>query len=331
MFVGGCKHAVAFLMWAYRKSEEPSRTDIQCYWKKSKLASVGTNLKFITVEQMGGVDRLPQPLPVPSNGQFLKDVVGGLKSSSSSSILLKYVGGKRLISDLSLHHLLRQFLKEGMKTPTQFIDFCKINLTQELYKNACNQTKEQCNSKLWHELRYGRITASRLHEVARCKTATGTLTETIIGSLKIKETESMKRGKTLESRVRKELEKQIACKFENTGLMIYHDYPNMGASPDAINDEFVVEIKCPSTEKSVSDYVNDGQLTNKCKAQIQMQMHIFKKNKGIFCVADPGFEINKQIYIYHVDYDQEYVESLIHSAHIFWCKNIFPLLTNALE
>ncbi|GBP91591.1 hypothetical protein EVAR_54560_1 [Eumeta japonica] len=31
---GGCKHAVAFLMWLHRRSEEPSCTQVQCYWKK---------------------------------------------------------------------------------------------------------------------------------------------------------------------------------------------------------------------------------------------------------------------------------------------------------
>ncbi|GBP90081.1 hypothetical protein EVAR_27069_1 [Eumeta japonica] len=36
---GGCKHAIAFLMWLHRRSEEPSCTSVECYWKKSKLQS----------------------------------------------------------------------------------------------------------------------------------------------------------------------------------------------------------------------------------------------------------------------------------------------------
>ncbi|GBP30230.1 hypothetical protein EVAR_94539_1 [Eumeta japonica] len=42
---GGCKNAVAFLMWLHRRSEEPSCTYVECYWRKSKLSKVGTNLK----------------------------------------------------------------------------------------------------------------------------------------------------------------------------------------------------------------------------------------------------------------------------------------------
>lgn len=46
--VGGCKHALAFLMWMHRRTEEPSPTEVTSYWKKPRLSSVGTSLKFIT-------------------------------------------------------------------------------------------------------------------------------------------------------------------------------------------------------------------------------------------------------------------------------------------
>ncbi|KAL3265632.1 hypothetical protein HHI36_009837, partial [Cryptolaemus montrouzieri] len=44
----GCKHAIALLMCVHRRSEEPSCTEVQCYWQKSKLSRVGTTLKFIS-------------------------------------------------------------------------------------------------------------------------------------------------------------------------------------------------------------------------------------------------------------------------------------------
>ncbi|KAL4710253.1 hypothetical protein ACJJTC_003533 [Scirpophaga incertulas] len=44
---GGCKHAVAFLMWLHRRSEEPSTTAIKCYWRKSKLSGIGTTFNMI--------------------------------------------------------------------------------------------------------------------------------------------------------------------------------------------------------------------------------------------------------------------------------------------
>lgn len=42
-------------------------------------------------------------------------------------------------------------------------------------------TRQQSDSPQWHNMRYGRITASILYEAARCKTA-GTLVENIMGA-----------------------------------------------------------------------------------------------------------------------------------------------------
>ncbi|GBP39351.1 Septin-1 [Eumeta japonica] len=48
---GGCKHAVAFLMWLHRRSEEPSCTQVQCYWKKSELSKIMAPRKKLTREE----------------------------------------------------------------------------------------------------------------------------------------------------------------------------------------------------------------------------------------------------------------------------------------
>ncbi|KAG8176969.1 hypothetical protein JTE90_029418 [Oedothorax gibbosus] len=49
---GCCKHAIAFLMWVHRRSEEPSCTSVECYWKKSKLSKVGRSLKITTAKEL---------------------------------------------------------------------------------------------------------------------------------------------------------------------------------------------------------------------------------------------------------------------------------------
>lgn len=92
--------------------------------------------------------------------------------------------------------------------------------------------------------------------------------------------------KTWKGKVLNVLKKQIPCQFKNAGLHLSPKYPLFGASPDALSDEFVVEIKCPSTAKTVKNYIKDDIINNKFKAQIQLQMHLFNKKRGIFCVAD---------------------------------------------
>ena len=52
IFVGGCKHEIAFLMWCNRRFESASPTDVECYWKRSRLSGVGTAEKFITAQEM---------------------------------------------------------------------------------------------------------------------------------------------------------------------------------------------------------------------------------------------------------------------------------------
>ncbi|GBP43076.1 hypothetical protein EVAR_96338_1 [Eumeta japonica] len=33
LILGGCKHALALVMWTHRRSEDPTPTEVACYWK----------------------------------------------------------------------------------------------------------------------------------------------------------------------------------------------------------------------------------------------------------------------------------------------------------
>ena len=41
--LGGCKHAIAFIMWLHEKSNTPAPTQTECYWRKPKLSRVNDN------------------------------------------------------------------------------------------------------------------------------------------------------------------------------------------------------------------------------------------------------------------------------------------------
>lgn len=69
---GGSKHAIAFLMWVHRRSEEPSCTSVEYYLMKSKLSMVGTTLKYITSKELSyGKPSLPSNSGVFEN--FLEE------------------------------------------------------------------------------------------------------------------------------------------------------------------------------------------------------------------------------------------------------------------
>lgn len=111
---------------------------------------------------------------------------------------------------------------------------------------------------MWHELWYGRITASKAYDFAHCNTLDGTLTKTILGARKLRDTEAMKRGRLLESQVLKEVEKIRKIKISKCGLNIISTNPIIGASPDGENSVYSIEIKYPTSEKAMGRYVSSG-------------------------------------------------------------------------
>ncbi|KAL0839755.1 hypothetical protein ABMA28_016396 [Loxostege sticticalis] len=77
--LGGCKHAIALIMWLNRRTEEPSCTSVKCYWRKAKLSTVGSSLKFIkTADLVTPISKKAKTskLNLPtSDGSFLKEIV----------------------------------------------------------------------------------------------------------------------------------------------------------------------------------------------------------------------------------------------------------------
>ncbi|KAB0802959.1 hypothetical protein PPYR_05145 [Photinus pyralis] len=231
-------------MWLHRRGEEPSPTDVESYWRKSKLAGVGISLKYITVKNFGAAEDTP----------------AGSSVAPASTLDRRDTNN---LNNMGVHTLAVNFIVGEGQGVDNFFTFCEERMTPEMCNICFIATKEQSSSVLWHELRYARITASKVYEAARCKTLSGSLVEFIFGA-KLKETAAINRGKLLEDEVLSVLQKQLNMKFSKVGLMLSGKYPVFGASPNAVNEEFVVEVKCPSSEKTVNAYVTkDNKIVNK--------------------------------------------------------------------
>lgn len=85
---------------------------------------------------------------------------------------------------------------------------------------AEEHTREQSMCSKWYQLRFGRLTASRIYEAARCKTQEGCLVESIMGATKAFETYAVTRGKRLEPLVIKQVEKTKKIKIRKVGLLL---------------------------------------------------------------------------------------------------------------
>jgi hypothetical protein len=65
------------------------------------------------------------------------------------------------------------------------------------------------------------------------------------------------------------LEERYSIPFQQCGLILNPKFPVFRASPDAISQEHVVEIKCPINAKSQLNYLNSrGDITSHCEAQV---------------------------------------------------------------
>lgn len=293
---GGCKHAVAFLMWLHRRSEEPSPTEVTCYWTKSKLSKIGTSIKFLTLKDFGATSELSSD---EDGAHFLKEVVDKGLETNSQSQLLKHFKKDGITENLGLYQLMLQFIATGQDSYPEFLQFCSSIMDTQLCSQAAEITQEQSKCGLWFELRYSRITASKIHEAAHCKTTDGTLVDQILGVNKFKGTGAMKRGRELESSVIKCLEKHLKVKYRHIGLQLSKHHPIFGASPDAICDEYVVEVKCPQSRKTVANYLNkNNEITAKYKAQVQLQMFLLNKKKVYFALQTQNFKLIQNSFIY---------------------------------
>ncbi|XP_046614853.1 uncharacterized protein LOC124302589 [Neodiprion virginianus] len=279
--LGGCKHAIAFLMWLHRRSEEPSPTDVECYWRKSVLSQVGSSIKFIRVKDFAS-DTDTTAIAKPLN--TLQEFVNRTKQKTVQSQILKYFSSENTEKSLSIHNLLVDFINLGGTSCDDFLDFCNNRMSPDLCDNIEKLTQDQADCDLWFSLRYGRITASKAYEASRCHTPDGTLVELLVGGQKLRNTKAMEGGKQLEAMVLQRVEQKLKRKFQKCGLFSCNQYPYLGATPDAIDKEFVVEIKCPRSEKSTRTYIdttNYNKVSMKYVTQMQMQMLFTRRRKGI--------------------------------------------------
>lgn len=238
--------------------------------------------------------------------------------------LMKFYTEPSIVEKLSMHHLQST---SKATNPSDFVEYCKLIMTADACEEAAIATLEQSDCPLWYELRYGRITASKAYDAAHCNTLDGTLTQTILGASKLRDTDAMKRGRLLESSVLKEVEKIYKIRINKCGLKLNSAYPIMGASPDGESSVYSIEIKCPTSGKATRRYISSGnKVTAKYMAQVQLQMHFSNKLKALFCVAHTDFETTKKVPILEVNYDKQLCENLLEKCNIFWNKAIFPKL-----
>uniref|UniRef100_A0A1Q3EW73 Putative yqaj-like viral recombinase domain protein n=2 Tax=Culex tarsalis TaxID=7177 RepID=A0A1Q3EW73_CULTA len=296
-----CPKIYAFLLWIQQRQAELEELENnqEISLKKIKRERNNDNvLKPVNIE------------PLPTLPKLKKENI-----TTPSQVALESA------QKLSLVNLIQEY---NGQDPQQFLEFCGRRMQEENYSNAEILTVEQADTDLWHELRKGRITASRIHEASRCSMLRGSLCDKIMG-IKSGFSFAMKRGTDLEGHVFAVLQKQYPS-LRNAGLVLDPQFPWMGASPDGLADDFVLEIKCPYTPKTFEAYIDVTKLSKKYYAQIQLQMHMTHRSKALLGVAALDFERSRQVTQVWIDYDKQFVDSVMKEAFEFWRKGVFPAL-----
>lgn len=202
------------------------------------------------------------------------------------------------------------------------------NILDVIERKTVNQEK---NDVLW-DMKIGRITTSEVSEVARyTPKGLNKLKNRILGYSSCHGSQAIKREIRLQNQVINEVSRQLNTHLSTCGLMLDPQFPVIGASPDAVGPNFVVDIKCPISEKNFQNYLyvkldpNTGSnLKPEFYAQIQLQMHFRKVLYGYFVIANPEFESNQEVNIIKIDYNEDYTKNLLNRAIEFWKEHIFP-------
>lgn len=110
----------------------------------------------------------------PSADNFLAQLKNEISIRMSNFQRTEHiVSNQRLeLINFSIHRILSSFFEQGGKDADAFIMFVEQIMPTSACKDVSIRIEAQSESKLWLELRYGRITASKIYEVSRCKPTT---------------------------------------------------------------------------------------------------------------------------------------------------------------
>lgn len=310
------------IFWLLRRSEEPSPTEILCYWKKSLLSTV-KGIKSKTVDELS----LKSTVMKAVDDRMLKEFIALGKDCNRNAFIIRYSEENRKKITLYVDHLFIAFTEAYPQqiTVENFTTFCVQEMTPDRCLRVHNETLDQSSKSEWYYQRYARITASKLYECSRCQTSDGSLVASIMGARKFKGNIATERGLKLEAAVF-DIMKKKHPDLQKSGIILRSDFPFFGASPDGVSDHFVLEIKCPLKEETIKNYVKEGVLQDKVFFQIQCQMLLCDKTKGLLCVADPNFEKNQKVYEYEVSLDKRRLLPVIDKCRKFWGEIIFENL-----
>lgn len=176
-------------------------------------------------------------------------------------------------------------------------------------------------SQEWHDIRCGRITASRISDImAKLKSGKPSASRKSYISELVAERLSgqpadfymnsyMQWGIDTEPKAREAYERENLVEVKEIGFKVHPDIENAGCSPDGVIDPGLIEIKCPKTSTHL-DTVLSGKIPKKYILQMQWQMCCMDAEWCDFVSYDPRLPSPHDIWIKRISRDDELIKQI---------------------
>jgi len=175
-------------------------------------------------------------------------------------------------------------------------------------------------SDAWHQLRLGKVTASRVSDVmAKIKTGESASrknyrAELVVQRLTGLPSESftnaaMEWGTATEpmARIAYEIAKEVLV--EQVGFIEHPTIAMFGCSPDGLAHDGMIEIKCPNSATHI-EYLTDNKAPAKYINQMQCQMAVTGRKWCDFVSFDPRLPEDLQLFVVRVPRDDKYIGTM---------------------
>lgn len=163
----------------------------------------------------------------------------------------------------------------------------------------------------WFAQRCGKITASKMKDVLSGEDKAGyrnyraqLVAERMTG--KVEESyknSAMQWGIDHEDECRTSVEMKLGILIDQVSFVDHPTLHMCGASPDGLTSDAVIELKCPNTATHL-EYILNNRMPPEYMAQIQWQMAVCGKKKGIFASYDPRLPEKHQLFTIEVKIDE---------------------------
>lgn len=170
----------------------------------------------------------------------------------------------------------------------------------------------------WFAARLGKVTASRLSDVAMKKTTAGyqnykaqLIAERLTGTPpESYSNAAMQWGTDQEPNARAAYSFLHSVDVEEVGFVVHPAIEWAGASPDGlIGNDGLVEIKCPNTATHIAT-LEGGNIPGKYMMQMQWQMACTDRNWCDFASFDPRLPVEMQLHVTRVERDSAMIAEL---------------------